>query len=116
METCKNHVERMGEGLKTRGKVFLAVREVHERLAKRAFNQHMSDYQLFGELIMKADAIDVKVTHMDGNQRVGDSMPLSNFSGGERSREEFHYHLYRELSSSSVVFFIRFDQLDHICS
>ena len=106
METCKNHVERMGEGLKTRGKVFLAVRDVHERLAKRAFNQHMSDYQLFGELIMKADAIDVKVTHMDGNQRVGDSMPLSNFSGGERSREEFHYHFHRELSSSSVVFFI----------
>ena len=99
METCKNHVERMGEGLKTRRKVFLAVREINERLAKRAFNKLMSDYKLYGELIMKADTIDVKVTHMDGNQRVGDSMPLSNFSGGERSREEFHYHFSFDLTN-----------------
>ena len=94
VETCSRHVERMDKGLKFRSLVFVEIRYIHERLICRTFNKLMSLYRLFGELKFDHDPhrprLDVEIAHMDADrQKVGDSMPLSNFSGGERSRDGF---------------------------
>ena len=88
-KACSNHVARMSKGIRARGVTFDWTRKSSSRVIMRNFNMRMSDYRLFGKLIFDHDyeKLSFEIAHMDEhNEKIGKGMPLSNFSGGERSR------------------------------
>ena len=88
MTACGNHVQRVGKGLNIRGIVFADVRENLSRRVKRVFNQRMAVKDLFGKPVFNHDdkTLELTIAHLENGAPVGDFMPISNFSGGERSR------------------------------
>ena len=88
MNACGSHVKTMEKGLSLRGIVFMDIRHMLGRRLGRDFNQRMADFGLFGKPEFDHDekTLDLTIAHLDGGRVVGDFMPISNFSGGERSR------------------------------
>ncbi len=89
LESAGTNLEKAKEMVDRRTYVFLYTRKAIGRMVRRKFIELMKSYNLFGMMKINHDhkAMEVQVAHLGGDgAAANDPMPLSSFSGGERSR------------------------------
>ena len=90
IKECTRHVARVEKGLKTRAYCFESIQDSVGRMVMRHFSGRMKLYHLLGKLKFnhQENTLNFQIAHLSGedDRKAGESMPLSSFSGGERSR------------------------------